>query len=121
MAKFNYFEIKAMQFTTTETENGKDVEKTITLDDVVLQISKRVNLPSMRGEKAEEYTISIEDIPTLFGKQVKFPAAAGDDYTERVKAVKTFLEPYLGRNCYAEEVKRKNNKSVLTYLEFIND
>lgn len=126
MAKINFYEIKVMKFAQTDAE-GKEIPGSdpITIDSVHLQISKKVNLPTMNGEKAEAYIVPVADIPVLFQKpDTKFPNIGGNnvvgyDCTARIAAVKKFLDEYIGKPCYAEDILQKNKK-VLTYIDFNN-
>lgn len=126
MAKINFYEIKVMKFAQTDAE-GKEIPESdpITIDSVHLQISKKVNLPTMNGEKAEAYIVPVADIPVLFQKpDTKFPNIVGNnvvgyDCTARIAAVKKFLDEYIGKPCYAEDILQKNKK-VLTYIDFSN-
>lgn len=120
MAKFSFYEIKSMKFPAIDKQ-GNLIENAepVVLDHVILQITKRVNNFTMCGEKGEDYTVPISDIPSVFLSDVKFPAMAGDDSTARVEAVKKFLDKYIGKNCWPEDIA-KNKKRILTYIEFEN-
>ena len=112
MAKFNFYQISCSSF---KDENGNPV----VIDNVTIQISKRVNNSTMRGYKGENYSVPVVDIPYLFGMDVKFPARAGDDCSKRIEAVKEFLDSYVDRDVIAEEITKGKSK-ILTSLEFIN-
>ena len=113
MAKFSFYDIKCSKF---DSENG-DKKETVTIDNVLIQITKKVNKATMQGEKGEDYTVSVADLPYLFGADVKFPGFVGYDATQRVEAIKKFLSAYVGKTCTAEEITRGKSR-VLTYLEF---
>lgn len=124
MAKITFYELKIMKFPETDAE-GKEIldKEPITIDSVHLQVSKRVNLPTMRGTKAESYIVPVSDLPTLFEKpDLKFPSIGGNSVLgynceARIEAVRKFLDGYLGKECYVEDISQKNKK-VLTYIEF---
>lgn len=126
MAKITFYELKIMKFPQTDAE-GKEIpgSEPITIDSAHIQISKRVNLPTMNGEKAETYIVPVADLPVLFQQPgTKFPGVAGNstlgyDCTARTEAVKKFLDGYIGKNCYVEDISQKNKK-VLTYIDFNN-
>ena len=115
MAKFAFYDIKCTKFPTEK--DGKF--EMITIDNVTIQITKRVNTSTMQGEKGEDYIVPVAELPYLFGSDVKFPAFEGDNADKRIEAIKKFLAGYVGKNCAAEEITRGKNK-VLTYLEFDN-
>lgn len=114
MARFAFYEINSMVF-DKDIADGKTEE--VTIDSVTLQFTKRVNRSNMAGDKGEEYKVPIIDLPFLFTADVKFPGFSGRDSTARVAAVKTFLDKYIGHNCTLEEIS-KNNKKIISYLEF---
>ena len=112
MAKFSFYQISCNSF---KDDNGNQV----VIDNVSLQISKKVNSSTMKGEKGETYSVPVADIPYLFGCDVKFPARVGEDCSRRIEAVKEFLDGYVGKNVYAEEISKGKSK-VLTSLDFID-
>ena len=118
MAKLSFYEIKCMKFPATD-KDGKEIKdaEPILVDNVVLQITKRVDSATMRGEKGEEYVLPISDIPSVFCSDIKIPAINGFDCTARIKAVKDFLDKCLGQKCWPEDIAKKN-KRILTYIEF---
>lgn len=120
MAKLSFYEIKCMKFPQTDKDGNeiKDAEP-IVVDNVILQITKRVNNATMCGEKGEEYILPIADIPAVFCSDVKFPMINGFDSSARTKAVKDFLDKCVGHKCWPEDIAKKN-KRILTYIEFEN-
>ena len=109
MAKLGFYEINCAKYVIDNEE--------IVNDSVIIQIFKRVNNSTMSGEKGEEYKVPITDLPYLFNKDIHFPGMAGSDCTARIAAVKKFLDPYVGKDCTAEEVSR-NSRKTLTSIEF---
>lgn len=111
MAKFTFYEISCGRF--TDRVSGAETE----YDKVNLMFSKRVKKQNMRGEKGEMYSVSVSDLPYLFGEEKRFPSAVNDDYSRRIEAVSDFLEPYLGKSCIVEQIK-KNDRDIISYIEF---
>ena len=113
MAKFSFYEISCGVY------NIDDSKEPLVVDNVKIQITKKVNNSTMKGEKGEMYTVPAVDIPYLFGIDVKLPARSGDDCTRRIEALKEILDPFVSRNVYAEEISKGKSK-LLTSLEFID-
>ena len=112
MANFSFYQISCNSF---KDEKGDPV----VIDNVTIQITKKVNNSTMRGLKGENYSVPVVDLPFLFESDVKFPARNGDDCTRRVEAIKEFLDGYVGRDVIAEEISKGKSK-ILTSLEFID-
>lgn len=129
MAKLSFYEVKIMRFPTTD-EEGREIPNAdpVTIDSVHLEISKKVRSSTMRGEKTESYIVPVSELPVLFGKDWKIPPIDGNHVTgyscdKRIEAVVKYLEPYVGKECYAEDIMKTSNgksRKVLTYIEFNN-
>ena len=118
MAKFSFYDITILKIPQMD-KDGNEIPGTepSVIDHVNIEISKKVNNSTMRGEKGELYKVSVADLPGLFMADVKFPGFAGNDPTARITAVKAFLDKYIGKTCQAEEIS-KGKRRLLSYIEF---